>query len=166
MSSGRTVWKEVYLVAAVGVVVALIVAVGLTVAVKVTLSSIQSAQNSTVKTGPNDPLGQGGGVPASSTLPAGSSSPQAITVKPAVRSAKRHEVVQLVGRYSPPGAREVLHVQLRQHHRWITFPLPAVSDPSGRFSAFVELGRQGPNRLRVIDRRTGQVSGTAVVNVR
>jgi hypothetical protein len=47
----------------------------------------------------------------------------------------------------------------------VTFPLPAVGDASGRFTAFVELARSGPNRVRVIDRRTGDVSNVVTVTV-
>jgi hypothetical protein len=167
MTTGRSVGREIALVAAVGVVVALIVAVGLAVALKATLSSIDDADGSR-----DQPVAAGtpssGGVPGAA-VPDTRSQPSkpAIALRSASATARRNSIVRLSGRYnSHPSDKQTLRVQVRQQHTWITFPLPAVCDDSGRFKAYVELGHRGVNRLRVIDRSTGVVSNVATVTVR
>ena len=54
------------------------------------------------------------------------------------------------------GATE-LRVQLRQANGWTQFPLPVVTQPSGKFRAYVELG-QGQHRLRIVDPDRGRAS--------
>ncbi len=165
MSTGRAAWREVSLVAAVMVIVALIVAIGLITVVGITLSSIQGAQRS--KQTVRHPSASGAGAPASSGPAA-----QVGTVSPPIhlevggKSVAANEIVRLTGRYRHPHGQQDLHVQLRRHGRWITFPLPAVTTGSGRFQSFVELAHRGANRVRMIDRSNGQTSNVATVNVR
>jgi hypothetical protein len=165
MSTGRAAWREVSLVAAVMVIVALIVAIGLITVVGVTLSSIQGAQRS--KQTVHHPSASGAGAPASSSPAAqvGTESPP-IHLELGDRSVAANEIVRLTGRYPHPHGQQDLHVQLRRHGRWITFPLPAVTTGSGRFQSFVELAHRGANRVRMIDRSNGQTSNVATVNVR
>jgi hypothetical protein len=165
MSTGRAAWREVSLVAAVMVIVALIVAIGLITVVGITLSSIQGAQRS--KQTVHHPSASGAGAPASSRPAAqvGTSSPP-IHLELGDRSVAANEIVRLTGRYRHPDGQQDLHVQLRRHGRWITFPLPAVTTGSGRFQSFVELAHRGANRVRMIDRSNGQTSNVATVNVR
>lgn len=164
MATGGSVWREVTQVVAACVVVAVIVAVGLTFAVDVTLSSIQNAQSSDrhAHQAAGTKAGSAGG-----SHRARNSAPvhPSIVLDPASTSASPNEIVHLTGRYRHITVRQRLHVQLLRHHGWVTFPLPAVTDASGRFSAFVELARRGPNRVRMIDRRTGDVSNIATVIV-
>jgi hypothetical protein len=164
MGTGRAAWREVSLVGAVMVIVALIVAVGLVSVVGVTLSSIRGAQGSNHTT--QQPSASGAGAPASSSAAAqvGSQS-SSIHLDVADRSVAAHEIVRLTGRYQHPNGQQDLHVQLRRHGQWITFPLPAVTTGSGRFQSFVELAHRGANQLRVIDRSTGQTSNVATVTV-
>jgi hypothetical protein len=166
MATGRSVGREIGVVAAVGAIVALIVAVGLFAVVKVTLSSINDADRSRHQHAPGGaPSGGAAGAPVSGAR--SQSGKPAITLKTASATVRRHEIVRLTGLHAThTGAKQSLNVQVRQHHKWITFPLPAVCDKSGRFKAFVELGHRGVNRLRVIDRRTGDVSNVAAVTVR
>ncbi|MDX6318783.1 MAG: hypothetical protein QOD35_2183 [Nocardioidaceae bacterium] len=165
MSTGRAAWREVSLVAAVMVIVALIVAIGLITVVGVTLSSIQGAQRSKQTT--HHPSASGAGAPASSSpaVQVGTESPP-IHLEVGDKSVAANEIVRLTGRYRHPHGQQDLHVQLRRHGRWITFPLPAVTSGSGRFQSFVELAHRGANRVRMIDRSNGQTSNVATVNVR
>jgi hypothetical protein len=165
MDSGRAAWREVSLVGAVMVIVALIVAIGLVTVVGVTLSSIRGAEGS--KHSVQHPSASGAGAPASSSpaTQVGSQSPS-IHLEVADTSVSANEIVRLTGRYRHPQGQQDLHVQLRRHGRWITFPLPAVTSGSGRFQSFVELAHHGANRVRVIDRSNGQTSNVATVNVR
>jgi hypothetical protein len=164
VATERSVWREVTQVIAVGVVVAVIVAVGLTFAVKVTLSSIDSVPKSDphARLTPRSRTEGAGGTSRTTDLP---HTHPSIVLSPASIFASPNEIVHLTGRDRHVTTRQRLHVQLRRHHRWVTFPLPAMTDASGRFTAFVELARSGPNRVRVIDRRTGDVSNTATVIV-
>lgn len=165
MSTGRAAWREVSLVAAVMVIVALIVAIGLTTVVGVTLSSIQGAQRS--KQTVHHPSASGAGAPASSS-PAAQVGTESLPIHLELgdKSVAANEIVRLTGRYRHPHGQQDLHVQLRRHDRWITFPLPAVTTGSGRFQSFVELAHRGANRVRMIDRSNGQTSNVATVNVR
>jgi hypothetical protein len=165
MTTGRSVGREIVLVAAVGVIVALVVAVGLSAAIKVTLSSIDDAHHSHLS---QTAAGKGSGGVAGASLsgPGSQQKKPTITLRAASATVRRHEIVPLTGRYvAHSGTKQSLHVQVRRHRRWITFPLPAVSNQSGRFKAFVELGHRGVNRLRVIDRSTGHVSNVTAVTV-
>jgi hypothetical protein len=147
------------------VVVALIVAIGLVTVVGVTLSSIRGAQVS--KQTVDHPSASGSGAPAHSS-PAAQVGTRSHSIHLQVRdtSVTANAVVRLTGRYRHPHGRQDLHVQLRRHGRWITFPLPAVTTGSGRFQSFVELAHRGANRVRMIDRSNGQTSNVATVNVR
>jgi hypothetical protein len=166
MGTGRAAWREVSLVGAVMVIVALIIAIGLIVVVGVTLSSIQGAQgsNHSVQDSSTTP-GPGAAASTGPAAQVGSETPS-IHLEVGAESVAAHQIVRLTGRYQHPNGRQDLHVQLRRHGGWITFPLPAVTTGSGRFQSFVELAHRGANRLRVIDRSTGQTSNVATVNVR
>jgi hypothetical protein len=171
MVTARRLVRELLVVAAVGVVVSLIVAVGLVGAIKVALFSLQDTQG-----GGGHVSAQGGdGAAASGAAPstlAGLSSrsthgasARTIRLDSASAAASPHDIVRLTGRVPAPASRERLQVQVLAPRGWITYPLPAVSDRAGRFTAFVELGRLGPNRLRVIDPANGHVSNEVTVTV-
>ena len=51
-------------------------------------------------------------------------------------------------RYVPRWSRHPLRVQRWEGGRWLDFPLPAVTDQAGQFTAYVELGGPGRYRLR------------------
>jgi hypothetical protein len=61
------------------------------------------------------------------------------------------ESIQIAGRYHGVHGRTILRVQLRQGRGWTQFPLPAVTTPSGRFHAYVELGLPGRYHVRLVD---------------
>ena len=63
--------------------------------------------------------------------------------------ARPFETVRISGTYDGPS--RMLRTEQRHGHRWSRFPLPARTDASGRFTAYVELGQRGRHELRVVD---------------
>ncbi|HEX5532825.1 MAG TPA: hypothetical protein VFX33_03695 [Actinomycetales bacterium] len=74
------------------------------------------------------------------------------------------ETIQIGGRYLGVHSPRRLHVELRQRQGWTQFPLPTVTEPSGRFRAYVELGL-GVYRLRLVDRDQHRASRVVTVLV-
>jgi hypothetical protein len=64
--------------------------------------------------------------------------------------ARPSQTVQIHGTYHG-GADKFLWVQRWENARWRAFPLPAKTDQSGQFTAYVELGEPGLYWLRVLD---------------
>ena len=56
------------------------------------------------------------------------------------------------------GGHRFLQVQWWVNGSWRAFPVPAKTDPSGEFTAYVELGRPNSYRLRVRDPQSGVTS--------
>ncbi|HZA31986.1 MAG TPA: hypothetical protein VE462_10780 [Propionibacteriaceae bacterium] len=79
-------------------------------------------------------------------------------------SARAFEPVPIQGVYRG-GADTFVRVQRREEGRWVFFPLPTRTDPSGRFTAYVELAK-GRHRLRVVDPRSGVTSEPFVLVVK
>ena len=73
--------------------------------------------------------------------------------------ARPFETVRIQGTYPDEGD-TFLWVQRLEGGRWLDFPLPTKTDPSGRFTAFIELGQPGRYRLRVLDPDPGVASKT------
>jgi len=61
------------------------------------------------------------------------------------------ETIQIPGRYRGVRGPTQLRVQIEQPGGWTQYPLPAVTQPSGQFRAFVELGGPRRYRLRIVD---------------
>jgi hypothetical protein len=72
-------------------------------------------------------------------------------------TADPFETVGIRGTYGG-GAHRFLQVQWWSNGRWQTFPVPAKTDASGEFTAYVELGRPSSYRLRVRDPQTSVAS--------
>lgn len=88
---------------------------------------------------------------------------QDLAVEAGATQARRLDAVPLTGSYRP-GA--TLRVQLADSDgEWSSYPLSIVVDDEGHFSTFVELGRTGPNRLRMVEPATGVTSNEVVVTV-
>lgn len=82
---------------------------------------------------------------------------------PTTTTAGRLDAVPLTGS-APPGA--TLRVQVADEAGgWSSYPLSVVSGPTGRFTTYVELGRLGPNRLRILEPATGATSNEVTVTV-
>lgn len=100
---------------------------------------------------------------ASSSTPVATTSPTPTSEPPAIRTAKDfyfgrpYETIAISGRYVGVAQATGLRVQVHGPDGWQTFPLPAVTQESGHFRAFVELGA-GQHRLRLVDPVTGTLS--------
>ena len=113
--------------------------------------------------GAADPTTQASTTPASSAPP--SSPPPSASPASAARieTAERvffgrpHETIAIPGTYHGVTAAVTLRIQLRVPEGWKDFPLPVVTQETGSFQAYVELGR-GEYRLRLVDPATGTTS--------
>ena len=100
------------------------------------------------------------GSPTSTTRPdagenAGSGSAEnTIVVEQPASPAKPFQTVRIDGTYRG-GGRTFVQVERWERHRWLAFPLPAMTDQSGQFTAYVEFSQPGRYRLRVLDPGTG-----------
>jgi hypothetical protein len=72
-------------------------------------------------------------------------------------AAKPFQTVRILGAYQG-GAETLLRIERWEAGKWLAFPLPAKTDESGQFTAFVELEKPGRYRLRVLDPGTGVAS--------
>ena len=95
--------------------------------------------------------------PPASAPRSGSAEREAIQVKDVAASARPFETVRIRGSYRD-GADTLLRVQRWEDGKWLAFPLPAKTDKSGQFTAYVELGQPGRYRLRLLDPSTGLTS--------
>ena len=110
--------------------------------------------------------------PTSTTTPgagdntgSGSAEQETIQLENSADSAKPFQTVQIQGTYRG-GADASLRVQRWEGGQWLAFPLPAKTDPSGQFTAYVELGEPGRYRLRVLDPDSGVTSNPSVVVIK
>ena len=109
--------------------------------------------------------------PTSTTTPGAakstaSRSPGAtIQLKNPVSSANAFETVQIRGTYNG-GADTFVQVQRREGGKWLAFPLPAKTDQSGQFTAYIDPGPPGRYRLRVLDPDTGRTSRSFVIVIK
>jgi hypothetical protein len=80
-------------------------------------------------------------------------------------AAEPFETVRISGRY--PGVRGRTRLVVEQLHEgaWRPFPLPTTTTPSGRFTAFVELGGRGTHVVRVVDPDRRETSAPVTVTV-
>ena len=104
--------------------------------------------------------------PAPPTQGTSSSPPvaQTIEIEGSGATAEPFETVRLHGTYRG-GAQRFLQVQRWANGRWQAFPVPAKTDESGRFTAYVELGRPNDYRLRVRDPQSGLTSAPFTLTI-
>jgi serine/threonine protein kinase len=105
--------------------------------------------------------------PTSSTRPgasdntgSGSAKQATIQVENSAGSARPFQTVRIQGMYRG-GADASLRVQREEGGKWLDFPLPAKTDQSGQFTAYVEFGGPGRYRLRVLDPDSDLTSKTS-----
>jgi hypothetical protein len=79
-------------------------------------------------------------------------------------SARPFETVPIEGTYRG-GADTFLRVQRWEGGNWLTFPVPAKTDQSGMFTAYVELG-PGRYQLRVVHLGSGVTSKPFVLVIK
>jgi hypothetical protein len=75
------------------------------------------------------------------------------------------ETIQIQGRYRGVPRPTRLRVQIQQPSGWTQYPLPAVTQPSGQFRAFVELGGPKRYRLRIVDPTSHHASAVVTLLV-
>jgi len=80
-------------------------------------------------------------------------------------SAKPFQTVRIQGHYRG-GADALVQVQHWESGKWLAFPIPAKTDRSGQFSAYVDLGQPSRYRLRVHDADSGVNSEPFVLVVK
>lgn len=80
-----------------------------------------------------------------------------IRLEDTAHSAEPFQTVALRGTFAG-GAGAFVQVQRWEGGRWMSFPVPATTDESGGFTAYVELGQPGDHRLRVVDPQSGAAS--------
>lgn len=102
---------------------------------------------------------------AGDTTRSGSAEEKRISLEASADSAKPFQIVRIQGTYHG-GARTLLRVQRFEQGRWLAFPIPTHTDPSGRFTAYVELGQPGRYRLRVLDPDANVTSETLVLMIK
>jgi hypothetical protein len=113
--------------------------------------------------GAADPTAQASTAPASSAPPSASPASAHPASAPRIETAARvffgrpHETIAIPGTYQGVSAAATLRIQLRVPGGWVDFPLPVVTQETGSFQAYVELGR-GEYRLRIVDPATGTTS--------
>jgi hypothetical protein len=97
------------------------------------------------------------GGPSSSAVPpraseprSGSAERETIQLQGPPESAKPFQTVRIQGTYSG-GADTFVRVQRWEAGKWLDFPVPAKTDQSGKFTAYVELDQPGRYQLRVLD---------------
>jgi len=95
----------------------------------------------------------------SATSPAAASPASAVRIETTERVffGRPHETIAIPGTYHGVTAAATLRIQLRVPGGWKDFPLPVVTQETGTFQAYVELGR-GQHRLRLVDPATGTTS--------
>ena len=76
-------------------------------------------------------------------------------------SGRSFQAVPIRGTYRG-GPNTLLRIQREEEGSWVDFPTPTVTDASGKFSTFVELG-PGRYLLRVLDPASGITSATFVL---
>jgi hypothetical protein len=79
-------------------------------------------------------------------------------------TAKSYQTVEVRGTYRG-GASRFVQAERREGGKWVAYPVPAKSDKTGRFTAFVDSEAPGRYRLRVVDPQSGVTSKEFVLVV-
>jgi hypothetical protein len=95
----------------------------------------------------------------------GSTQAETISVSGLADSARPYQTVPISGTYRG-SSKAFLHVQRWEQGKWRAFPLPAKTDQSGQFTAYVELGQPSRYRLRVLHPDSGRTSEPFVLVIR
>ncbi len=88
-----------------------------------------------------------------------------IQLRSSADSAMPFQTIPIQGTYRG-GEDTLLRVQRWEAGKWLAFPLPAKTDQSGRFNAYVELGEPSRYRLRVLDPDSGLTSEPFVLEIK
>lgn len=101
--------------------------------------------------------------PAQTTERPGNRPAIRLTASPTVTGT--YERIDLNGTYSAPDD-TYLQVQRDEGGQWVDFPTNARVSSGGTFSTYVETGRNGPNRFRVVDPVTSETSNVVTITIR
>jgi len=146
------------------VVTALIVAMASVTAWQIyqpTASGVSGAVLQGPTSGPSAGAGESGGTDPSAVAPtttasvdnntgSGSRNRRIIQLADSPESAKPFQTVRIEGLYRG-GADALVRVERWESGKWLAFPIPAKTDKSGQFAAYVDLGHPSRYRLRVQD---------------
>ncbi len=97
------------------------------------------------------------------TRPPGDSPLTAIQLSASPQSAGTYDRVNLSGSY-PSAEGTTLQVQRYEFGAWVDFPTSATVS-GGTFSTYIQTGRSGLNRFRVLDTSTGRASNVVTVSI-
>ena len=103
--------------------------------------------------------------PSGVSSSSGSAGEITIQTEASAGSAKPFQTVGIQGTYHG-GADTFLRVERWEGDMWVAFPVPTKTDQSGQFTAYVELGRPGRYRLRVLDPHSGVKSKPFVLVIK
>jgi len=106
-----------------------------------------------------------GGAPGSDTSTGPAASASRIETTSLTYFGRPFETIEIQGWYRGAPGRTRLRVQLERFKGWTQYPLAAVTQPSGKFRAFVELGEAGEHRLRIVDPKRGYSSAVLTLLV-
>jgi hypothetical protein len=151
-----------YLVLAVGLLAALLVGALLFAASRDRGVTAQSVP--TVTATPTATVAKPTSKPSNETIRTGRQE-TTIRLEDFPDSARPFQTVRIEGTYSS-GPDRFLQVQRWEGGEWLAFPVPAKTDKSGRFTAFVELGQPGRYRIRLLDPESGVTSKTFVLVIK
>lgn len=116
----------------------------------------------------SSPAGEGSASPSAPSASASTKPPKTKQPKPIQLVSGQTRVspmqrIDLTGTYSR-GDGAILQVQRFENGTWTSFPVTA-SVSGDSFSTYVQTGRSGPNKFRVIDTDNGKVSNPVTVTV-
>jgi non-ribosomal peptide synthetase-like protein len=94
---------------------------------------------------------------AHSGLATSGSEDEPIQLADSAVSAKPYQTVRIQGTYRG-GADTFLRLQRWEAGNWLAFPLPTMTDLSGQFTTYVQLGQPGRYQLRALDPDSGVTS--------
>lgn len=142
------------LLAALAVVVVVAVMATVTVADRVrggeSEAPLGAQQDASTSPDEPQPTATSDGTPAPSNTSA--PSPPSLQATLGATTTEPMEAVELSGRLEGGQAGTAVQVQLLgRNGGWITYPLRPVLDESGAFTTYVEVGRPGRHRLRVVE---------------
>ena len=80
-------------------------------------------------------------------------------------SAKPFQTVRIQGTYRG-GADTFLRLQRWEAGNWLAFPLPTMTDQSGQFTTYVQIGQPGQYQLRALDPDSGVTSKPFVLVIK
>ena len=167
------------------VVLAVVVGLGLVVALGTTLvvrslgldeggtstGAAGQASSNPVDVLPSSALPVPGGTASPGASPSGPAAPSrtprpkaaALVLQASPTQVRPLGRIDLTGTYRGPGT-PTLQVQRREGGGWSDFPVQATVR-GGTFATYVQTGRGGSNRFRVVDPRTGKASNAVTVAV-